>query len=406
MLQLKAEILSDKITVSQNQNNIRASISGSFVVGKDFPGEPRLRLCGQNFDERLEFSAKRSSRIAKNNPDAKNAENARIKTTEIEYYHLPVHLFLETADGSRSEFIRTLDLPFLQSSRDLSLLKLYKNHAASGRSKEMFTQLKKRIWSRQESLTKYMTQAWLLGLFGQRPRLFSSYMSKIKQQLYDLERQKVFYAFEEELLKEGVWIHSPHGGFNFLAEQHSDDLWKAYNTLAGELKLLGLKVFLNSGTLLGAVRDGNFLPHDDDIDVAVILNADNDADAGDEFSAIKALLQKKKLLDEHGEHSAGILKLRRINGVQVDLFPAWISRDDRVYIYPHTYGTLAKDDLLDLKAWKGLDNTLIPNKPEQILASNYGKNWKIPDPYFRFQWAKPKRQFRTFLSQTQGAKND
>lgn len=401
ILRIKAEILNDKVIVSQNQDSIRASISGSFVVGGDFPGQPRLRLRGQKYDEELEFSEKRSSRIAKKFPDAKNAENARIKTIEIEYYYLPVHLFLETEDGSRSEFVRTLDLPLLEAARDLSLLKLYKHHTTTNRSKDIFTHLEKIILSRKSSLTNNMARAWLYGAFERRPNRFANYMSRVKQRMNELERFKAFDAFEEELLKEGVKVQSPHGGFEFLAKQNADNLWEAYNALAGELKNIGLNIFLNSGTLLGAIRDGNFLPHDDDIDVAVILGADNEVDAGIEFTAVKALLQRHKLLDEHsGEHSAGLLKLRRINGVQVDLFPAWISQDDRVYIYPHTYGTLPKSDLLDLKIWNRMRNTYIPNRPEQILASNYGDNWKIPDPYFRFQWRK-KHQFRKFLEQLQ-----
>jgi len=406
MQRLKEEILNDNILVSQDQESVKASIKGSFVVGANFPGEPRLRLCGCDYDEKLEFSGKRSSKIAIRYPDARNALNARIQPVEIEYYHFPLHLFVETTDGKRSDFVRTLDIPQLEASRDLALVKLYKHHAATDQSNKIFAQLKKMILARERSLPNNMARIWLYGLFKKRPRQLAIYLSTVKQQLNELDRLKSFEALEEDLLAEGVQLQSPHGGFDFLAEKNSDDLWKAYNTLAGELKLIGLEVFLNSGTLLGAIRDGNFLPHDDDIDVAVILSANNDADAGVEFSTIKALLQEKKLLDEHGEHSAGILKLRRINGVQVDLFPAWISRDERVYVYPHTYGTVAKNDLLDLKIWKGLHNILIPSNPDQLLASNYGENWKIPDPYFRFNWAQSHRQFSKFLAQCQDTLND
>lgn len=76
-------------------------------------------------------------------------------------------------------------------------------------------------------------------------------------------------------------------GYQITSE--SKRLWAVELELLRELdrvcKKLGLKYFLDSGTLLGAVRDGHFIPWDDDIDVIMLREDYNKLveDAGKSF---------------------------------------------------------------------------------------------------------------------------
>ena len=155
-------------------------------------------------------------------------------------------------------------------------------------------------------------------------------------------------------------------------------------------------VFLNSGTLLGVVRDGKLIDHDDDIDLAVILHSNTPEEAAAEWKALTADFYATGLLDELSFGDPAIIKLLPVGNIQVDLFPSWIS-DEGVHVYPHTNGELAKSDVLPLRTCD-ISGNPIPAEPEKMLAVNYGKGWREPDPYFKFPWARAHRTFAAFLN--------
>ncbi|MFA5582175.1 MAG: adenylyltransferase/cytidyltransferase family protein [Paracoccaceae bacterium] len=115
------------------------------------------------------------------------------------------------------------------------------------------------------------------------------------------------------------------------------------------LSAYGLVVFANSGTLLGLVREGTLLAHDNDIDFAVLLNAESADDAAQEWLALTDRMISDGLAAQRSTWSGVTLKLQQIGGFGADLFPAWCDAKGRLYIYPHTPGTLSRDALLPLR---------------------------------------------------------
>jgi hypothetical protein len=69
----------------------------------------------------------------------------------------------------------------------------------------------------------------------------------------------------------------------------------------------------------------------------------------------------------------------------IDIFLGFIY-EDKVYIFPHikglekeVYFPIEKKDFCGYKV-------PIPNNPELICEETYGKNWRTPDPNFRYDW--------------------
>jgi hypothetical protein len=188
----------------------------------------------------------------------------------------------------------------------------------------------------------------------------------------------------------------PHGFGKPLKTLDKPALAAELTTTFELLNQLGYSAFINSGTLLGAFREKTFIGHDDDIDLAVIIEHSRYVDI------IKAMFELKGQLEASGRlakpvalsNGTPILKIELDTGVVVDIFPCWI-RDGQVYVWPHTFGELATDDLLPLRKLEleGIEFDA-PKNPEKMLVLNYGVDWHTPDSTFRFHWKTARKKFK------------
>ena len=137
----------------------------------------------------------------------------------------------------------------------------------------------------------------------------------------------------------------------------------------------GATAWVTYGTLLGLIREGRLLPHDDDIDFAVMAGAD--------AARIKAAMADRGLallLDEVGPN--GVSKLKFIHGpVVIDLF--FIEDEGRLWA---DYCTLFRRSLLrsthppvaiETRLLDGLALP-VPRDAEVYLAHLYGRDWRQP----------------------------
>ena len=165
------------------------------------------------------------------------------------------------------------------------------------------------------------------------------------------------------------------------------------------IQLVKYRAFINSGTLLGSIRDGNFISYDNDIDLAVILKSSDDEDIADEMFALCDKLSDSGI-DAICKLSfkSPIIKIKFTSGIVIDIFPAWFKQNN-LYIWPYCFGKLEKATLLPLSQ-SILCNSKFPSpqKPHSILEENYGYQWKIPDSNFEFDWEKSYKQFHNLIS--------
>lgn len=144
------------------------------------------------------------------------------------------------------------------------------------------------------------------------------------------------------------------------------------------LDAANIPFFLVGGTLLGAVREKDFIEHDDDIDLALMYK-----DKQRFVDLLPAFEAEGFVLARYDRHSIFSI-LRKGQFVDLDFFEKY---DEFVY-NGGGWAILKKFlDNLDYIEFKG-ELYLAPKDYEGYLESEYGENWRTPIKYFNFNRSK------------------
>lgn len=200
---------------------------------------------------------------------------------------------------------------------------------------------------------------------------------------------------DQALLK----LNGPNQEAEILAEQFfeadkpvlpSSTTGKGFNTVAatralGDLMRITqsnqLEVFLVSGTLLGCIRQGDFLGHDKDIDVGIV-------GWEKQYALCSALIQSglftfdAQFLKGKATHYLPIQ--HKSTGMWIDVFiyhpvgDQWVTGVDFFFGYRQTFSFTPFK--LKTREFIGLD-ALTPLDAELNLTENFGA-WQIPDPSY------------------------
>lgn len=156
---------------------------------------------------------------------------------------------------------------------------------------------------------------------------------------------------------------------------------------------VGVPAFLAYGSLLGAVREGRVIGHDNDVDLAYYSRHTHPADVLRESFTVQRRLHA--LGWETSRRSGGFLHVRRAAGPdagtdddpghpKLDLFTAyhcegWFAMERWVR------GRLPVEAVLPLGEVSLEGRRLpAPRDAEAVLAVTYGDGWRVPDPAFAF----------------------
>ena len=174
--------------------------------------------------------------------------------------------------------------------------------------------------------------------------------------------------------------------FETKADGELTPLLDALETVLDLLHGQGLEAFPAYGTLLGAVREGTFLGHDNDADVGYVSRHTHPIDVIRESHRVQRAVERQGYATSR--HSGGAFKIDvpdadgSVRGL--DVFGGFFAEGhlallgeiwapyDREWIFP--LGTVTLDGR-ELPA---------PADPERLLAATYGPGWRVPDPAFQY----------------------
>ncbi len=149
----------------------------------------------------------------------------------------------------------------------------------------------------------------------------------------------------------------------------------------------GYKLHFIGGTLLGYIRENDFLEHDKDMDISYFSKYTNVLDVRKEIiEIINTLIDSgEQLYFIRSDYSLvkNYFRWRVDERDRIDVMPTWCQSG---MIYRPTFvgyqGT--KDIILPLKKEKFYGHDIyVPNQPEVKLANVYGEDWRIPNKGFK-----------------------
>jgi hypothetical protein len=241
-------------------------------------------------------------------------------------------------------------------------------------------------------LTEFENALLHAGILNPGPA--ASYLKQLKAQGLN-DKALSFHQLINRLVKSKNVAFGPHGFMQTFDLKTDNENSKVFKELSNLLIWLneefGVPAFVSSGTLLGLVRDGKFIGHDDDVDICYISN---------EKTEDAILVERDRLvgfLTEKGCRLApsGIAHYwcTTPGGQNLDIFTGFVE-EGKCSMNPIGRREVSVDDVLPLNK-RDIDGKVLyfPKEPEPLLVLNYGENWRKPDPLWTFNWGKAKQDF-------------
>jgi SAM-dependent methyltransferase len=182
--------------------------------------------------------------------------------------------------------------------------------------------------------------------------------------------------------------------FAMVSDAHRRRVVEATARALDLLREHGVEAFLTYGCLLGAVRDGRVIGHDDDADISYLARAQHP------FDVIRESFELERLYRQHGWRTV------RLSGadfkvvtttpgertIAIDVFTSF-RRGEELHMMPNVRAVLPDSALLPTGTVTLEGQELpAPADPAAVLEAAYGPDWRVPDPSFKPGWERDARR--------------
>jgi hypothetical protein len=174
--------------------------------------------------------------------------------------------------------------------------------------------------------------------------------------------------------------------FTTRSTEHLEPLLDSIGTVIAALEEAGAKPFLAYGTLLGAVRQGDFIGHDSDADLGYVSEHDHPVDASLESFRLQRRLTRAGFRISRYSGLAFKVIVRESDGAArgLDVFGGFV-REGTLYLMGEV-GAPFRREWLEPRSEVSLAGRTFPapHEPERLLEAMYGPGWRVPDPAYKF----------------------
>ncbi|KAL9961300.1 hypothetical protein ACROYT_G030213 [Oculina patagonica] len=191
-----------------------------------------------------------------------------------------------------------------------------------------------------------------------------------------------------------IILPSASGGYNeecYLSDEKRRTLRIMVQNITRVFDKFGVQYWLDYGTLLGAYRTGDILPHDHDADISYILNTES----ADAYSELRRLGMKANgLIAIFGNVTVDFVRWKQVNvttagktEIMLHKFYPSSSKDNLILKYHHTLETFSQSWVVPPSRinFLGVDVS-IPNSPERLLAFRYPYTYGFFGLQFPYKW--------------------
>jgi hypothetical protein len=167
----------------------------------------------------------------------------------------------------------------------------------------------------------------------------------------------------------------------------TEPLLDACERVLAVLAEAGVDAFPAYGTLLGAIREQDFIGHDSDVDLGYVSRKTHPYDVVRESHHLQRVMTEAGF--EVHRYSGAAFKVDVIEsdgGVRgLDVFGGYFL-GDRLYLMGEVGTPFRKEWIFPLGTCTLAGRTLpAPARPEKLLEAMYGPGWQVPDPAFHFE---------------------